>query len=123
MNGMLTALGVAVAGGLGAGLRYMVDMGLTALLRPKFPWGIMVVNLTGSFALGLLAGVATDTVVGSAVTIGFLGGYTTFSTVSLDTVVLLRRRRIKAAILNGPVMLAVSVGLAALGIVLVRAPV
>ncbi|GAA1536221.1 CrcB protein [Microbacterium ginsengiterrae] len=72
----------AVAGGIGAGLRYLIDAGVAALVGARFPWGIVVVNVTGSFALGLATASIPDAafVVGA----GLLGGYTTFSTAMLD---------------------------------------
>jgi len=78
----------SVAGGVGAGLRYLVDSGVMALTRGRFPWGIVVVNATGSFALG----VVTASIPESAFVIGagLLGGYTTFSTAMLDALALWR---------------------------------
>lgn len=74
------------AGGVGAGLRCVVERGVTSVTRGRFPWGIVVVNVTGSFALGLV----TASIPESAfiVGLGLLGGYTTFSTALLDTLAL-----------------------------------
>ena len=76
----------SVAGGGGAGLRYLVDVGVMRLAKGRFPWGIVVVNVTGAFALGLVTSFlpAAAYVVGA----GLLGGYTTFSTSVLDAVAL-----------------------------------
>ncbi len=76
----------------------------------------MLVNLTGSFLLGVLAGVVVHSAWGLVVTTGLLGGYTTFSTASLDSVRLLQDKKYVAALLNGPGMLAACAALAALGI-------
>ncbi|MGO2931937.1 fluoride efflux transporter FluC [Microbacterium sp.] len=78
----------SVAGGIGAGLRYVVDAGVMTLTRGRFPWGIVVVNVTGAFALGVLTASIPDavTIVGA----GLLGGYTTFSTAMLDALALWR---------------------------------
>lgn len=87
----MTALLVALAGGLGAALRFVVESVVAARTSDRFPWGVVVVNVTGSFAIGLA--VATIDV-GTALTVvatGFLGGYTTFSTASLDTARLVLR--------------------------------
>lgn len=78
----------SLAGGLGAGLRYVVDAGVMALTKGRFPWGIVVVNITGSFALGLVAATIPDAAF--IVGVGVLGGYTTFSTAMLDTLTLWR---------------------------------
>ena len=95
-------VGAALAGGVGAGLRYIVDALVTTTVfasprRPgRFPVGILVVNTTGSFALGVLTGLGADVFAGDLgwmLGVGLLGGYTTFSTVSLDSVMLAREGR------------------------------
>lgn len=93
---------VAVAGGLGAALRYVVDLLLTPAESRRFPVGILAVNVSGSFALGLLTGLGTGIApeLAVAVGMGLLGGYTTFSTVSVETVLLAQRRRWRDAALN-----------------------
>ena len=85
----------ALAGGLGAAARYLVSVGVTAAvkaMRPgvqrAFPWGIVIVNITGSFALGIVTAALPDAAF--VVGVGFLGGYTTFSTAMLDTIGLWR---------------------------------
>lgn len=118
MSGLGLALLIAVAGGIGAAVRYAIDSALTALLKPRFPWGIMLVNLSGSFALGFLTGLALDNDVARVIAVGLLGGYTTFSTASIDSVRLLLMKRYWAALLNGPGMLAASVVLAVAGIMM-----
>lgn len=107
---------LALAGGLGAGARYVIDRLLPAR-DGGFAWGIFLVNVSGSFALGMLTGlgsaVASDLVV--ILGAGLLGGYTTFSTVSVETVLLAERRRWvdAAGTLFGT--LALAVGAAAMG--------
>lgn len=87
MNPLLF-VGAALAGGVGAALRYLVDLGVARGAGRRFPWGIFVVNLSGSFALGFLTTALPDQafLLGA----GLLGGYTTFSTAMLDTVALWR---------------------------------
>lgn len=91
----LTALG----GGAGAALRYAVDEVVTARWQRAgnrhFPLGTFMVNVTGSLALGLLVGMLSGVTAGSEYVLavfgtGLLGGYTTFSTASLDAVGLVR---------------------------------
>ncbi|WP_127819795.1 fluoride efflux transporter CrcB [Microbacterium sp. CPCC 204701] len=93
---------VAVSGGLGAALRYVADRLLTPAHGGRFPVGILVVNVSGSFVLGLLTALGTTIAPELAVAagIGLLGGYTTFSTVSVETVLLAERRRWRDAALN-----------------------
>lgn len=111
---------VAVAGGLGAALRYIVDRVLTPAEGGRFPVGILVVNVSGSFALGLLTGLGTSVApeLAVAVGMGLLGGYTTFSTVSVETVLLAERRRWRDAALNLFGTLALAVAAAGLGLLL-----
>lgn len=76
----------AVAGGVGAGLRHLVDVWITSVTKGRFPWGIVVVNITGSFALGVVTASMPDAVF--VIGAGLLGGYTTFSSAMLDALVL-----------------------------------
>lgn len=79
---------VAACGGVGAGLRYLVDTLVQRAWKRPFPLGILLVNVSGSFALGVLTGLgsAMDGPWSAALGVGFLGGYTTFSTVSVETI-------------------------------------
>jgi CrcB protein len=88
---MLT-LAVALAAGAGAVLRYVLDQIVQHRTRGDFPYGTVVVNVSGSFLLGLVTGLAlhhglptTTTVVIGA---GFAGGYTTLSTWAWETIAL-----------------------------------
>lgn len=82
-----TWAGVAVLGGVGAVLRYIIDAAVTARTSRLLPWGIFTVNISGAFALGALDGRST------VVAVGLLGAYTTLSTWMLQTQVLLRDGR------------------------------
>jgi CrcB protein len=87
---MPIAVVIALAGGLGALARYGLDGLVLRRLGTAFPWGTFVVNVTGSFALGFVFTLLTERIAGtpwlrSSLTIGFLGSYTTFSTLSLET--------------------------------------
>lgn len=88
--------GVALGGMLGALARYAVSMLLAPLLtRTGFPWATLLINVSGSFALGMIAALASRNVIGpewrAAIGVGFLGAYTTFSTFSVDLEGLLTR--------------------------------
>lgn len=74
------ALGVALAGGLGAVLRVVVTAAVSAREGHRLPWGTLAVNLTGALALGLLAGGGVTGTPFDLAGTGLLGGYTTFST-------------------------------------------
>lgn len=117
MNGFLLALLVAVAGGLGAIARYTVDISFPNSVREKFPVGILLVNISGSFALGLITGGAAHLGVWATILgVGFLGGYTTFSTASLDTVTMFLERRVLPGLFNSVGMAILCVIAAVLGI-------
>jgi len=73
-------VGVAFFGALGAVARFRVDSAVSAWLPSDFPLGTLVVNLTGSFALGILVGASATHRVMFLLGTGFTGGYTTFST-------------------------------------------
>ncbi|WP_345801144.1 CrcB family protein [Microbacterium sp. AZCO] len=95
MNSWMLLLATAGMGGLGAGLRYTVDVIVMRGRRGAFPLGILIVNATGSFALGVVTGIAPAIGGGwgTMLGVGLLGGYTTFSTVSTETVLLGQSRR------------------------------
>lgn len=116
----LVFLAVAVAGGLGATARLYIDGLLRSRLRTPFPLGTTVINVSGSLLLGLLTGLALAHVVPAEwhliVGGGLLGGYTTFSTASVETVRLLQDRRYLSALATGLGMLVASVAAAALGL-------
>jgi CrcB protein len=111
---------VAVAGGVGAALRFFLDGLITARTRTAFPYGTAVINLSGSFALGLITGLATQgwlpDELALVLGVGLLGGYTTFSTASVETVRLARIRRYWAATANGLGVLIACVAAAGLGL-------
>jgi fluoride exporter len=94
----LLFLGVAAAGGVGAGLRYLVDIGLRRLVGERFPWGILAVNLSGAFMLGLVTAAVADAAGQWLLGVGLLGGYTTFSSVAVTTALLARDDRARAAL-------------------------
>ncbi len=111
---------VAVAGGVGAAARLLVDGLVRTRSGESLPWGTVTVNLTGSLLLGLVTGLATGHVLPETVRVvagaGFLGGYTTFSTASLETVRLLQEGRWLPALTNGLGTLVVATGAAGLGL-------
>ena len=118
MSGPLLAFLVAVAGGLGAALRFVIDTSIPAKSRARFPWGTWLINITGSFVLGLIAGPLTDVVWGPIFTVGLLGGYTTFSAASLETVSLAEAGRWKTALFYGLGTLVLTTTAALTGVVL-----
>jgi CrcB protein len=83
-------IAIALAGSLGALARYGLEGFVSRRAKGAFPWGTFVVNISGAFVLGLVFTLATEKWglapwLRSAITIGFLGAYTTFSTLSFET--------------------------------------
>lgn len=109
---------LAAAGGIGATSRMVLDGVIRS--RGTLPLGTVTINLTGSLLLGLLTGITTAELVPEVwqlvVGTGFLGGYTTFSTASFETVRLLQERKRINAALNSLGTLFGSVMAAALGL-------
>ena len=92
---METILLIGIGGFIGANVRYWVSIWAAARFGPAFPWGTLIINLTGSALLGLFNGWAgnhfnIDPRIRLFVAIGFFGAYTTFSTYANETVTLLR---------------------------------
>lgn len=120
MTPVLLALAVAVAGGIGAVSRFVLDGAIKGRLRRSYPVGTTVINVTGSFLLGFVTGLASAHLLGGEWRLilgtGFLGGYTTFSTASFETVRLALERRWGPALLNGFGMMAAAFLAAALGL-------
>ncbi|MGH7001205.1 MAG: fluoride efflux transporter CrcB [Stellaceae bacterium] len=88
-------IAVGIGGGIGTILRYIVGSVFVQRLGPGFPWGTLFINVTGSFLIGVVAQLAAtrsleiSPVVRIFAATGVLGGYTTFSTFSLDSIVLI----------------------------------
>lgn len=96
---------IAVGGAMGAVLRYLMVMGVHLFANRHFPYGTLLVNILGSFILGFLSIVLLEQMlvsiaVRNAMTIGLLGAFTTFSTFSVDTILLLESGHLSSAIFN-----------------------
>jgi CrcB protein len=114
-----------VAGACGALARFLLDSSIKSRWKSPFPRATVIINVTGSLLLGILAGLvlfhgqppAWQTVVGT----GFCGGYTTFSTASFETVRLVQQNRRSLALLNAVGSLVLSVAACAVGFAVVGA--
>lgn len=114
----MTPLLIALGGGLGACARFLLDS-LISKLRAPLPLGTLVINVTGSFLLGLLTGWMLAGGASEAVSVagtGFLGGYTTFSTASVEGARLARAGRTWSLLLHAAGMALVSISAAGLGV-------
>jgi fluoride exporter len=107
---------VFVGAGLGGTLRHALNIAIGRLIGGQFPWATAFINVSGSFVMGGLvgwlafrAGAAWTQPARLFVATGVLGGYTTFSTFSLESILLLERNQIGAALayIGGSVLLGV----------------
>ncbi|MCW3765824.1 fluoride efflux transporter CrcB [Paenarthrobacter ureafaciens] len=116
----MTVVFLALAGGVGAAVRFIVDGLIRSRLRTALPWATILINVSGSLVLGFVGGLvvrghAPDSlqlVLGT----GFLGGYTTFSTASVETIRLVQSGRTGLALANALGSLVASVGAAGAGL-------
>lgn len=109
----MTAL-IALAGGLGAAMRLVLDGLIRAHSSHRFPWSTAIINISGAFLLGFVMAAMSanwQAIAG----VGFLGGYTTFSTASFETARLAHAGRYRAALANGLAMLLIAIAAASLG--------
>lgn len=122
----MTVAGVAIAGALGAVTRYVLGGWISNRFSGSFPVETFVINVSGSLVLGFVFVLMTERflphpALRTALTVGFLGAYTTFSTFSLETLRLIEDGAVGLATAN--VLASVAAGLLAvyLGIVVGRA--
>lgn len=115
-------LALSVAGGVGAILRFVLDGAVRARWPSGFPIGTAIINVSGSFVLGLLTGLGASGLMSHdwvmIVGTGAMGGYTTFSTASIETVRLAQERRYGLATLNGVGVMLLALGAAWAGLTL-----
>lgn len=111
---------VGGAGALGALARYLIGRMMVERTGSTFPWATLLINVTGAFLIGLIAGLTTAHVVNSlaqtVLATGFLGGYTTFSTMSWEALQLFREGSRSRGLIYlsgnvGPGLLAAALGL------------
>lgn len=93
----------ATGGAIGAGARYLVNVGSLLAFGPGFPWATLFVNVLGSFLMGVIAAASQPLLAGSPawrtfLATGILGGFTTFSAFSLDVFELWERQGVLAAV-------------------------
>jgi CrcB protein len=115
---------VALGGAIGASLRFLTGIGMLRLFgQTGFPFPILTVNVFGSFLMGMFVVVAANrglTHYAPFVMTGLLGGFTTFSAFSLETMTLIERGQVGSAMLYVALSVALSVGGLALGLFLAR---
>ena len=115
---------VAVGGACGASLRFYISQLVLNWLGKGFPFATLMVNIIGSFVMGLLfqlieQGVLNVNVHKSLIGVGFLGALTTFSTFSLDTLLLLQQGEALKASINVLLNVSLCIGAVALGMFII----
>jgi fluoride exporter len=112
---VLVWTGVLLAGGAGAVARFYVDAIVSSAAGRDFPFGTLVVNVSGAVILGLLTGLALSSNLALVAGTGVIGSYTTFSTWMLETQRLEEERQHRKVLANVVVSLVLGVAAAALG--------
>ena len=102
---ILRTLTVGVGGFLGASARYLLGGAIYRWLPATFPWATFVINVTGCFGIGFIVALAEERMLLGPttrlfLTVGVLGGYTTFSTFGYETIALLRESSFGSAAVN-----------------------
>lgn len=113
-------IAVLVGGAIGSLLRFLSSRAINEFMPKNYPWGIWVVNILGCFVMGIFAGLILHKYINSVfirtlLTIGLLGGFTTFSSFSLDTLVLAQNNQIGLALVYVFSTLLLTLGAVSLG--------
>lgn len=112
---LLLWVGVLVAGGVGAVLRFLVDGAVGRRAARSFPLGTLTVNISGAALLGLIGGLALSRHAALLADTAFIGSYTTFSTWMLETQRLGEERQLRGAIANLAASIVLGIAAALLG--------
>lgn len=117
---------ISIGAVLGANARYLIGVWATSLLGPTFPFGTLLVNTTGSLLMGFLVAFSSSHVEVPAdlrifLGVGFLGSYTTFSSLAVESVLLLQDGDLYRGLLALFGNIAIGIGCALLGVYLASA--
>lgn len=122
---MNKVIAIALGGAAGCVLRYWMSTGVHSLLGRGFPYGTLAVNVLGSLLMGALfvlfvERLSSDGLWRAAILVGVLGGFTTFSSFSIETFNLIEEGALLKALLNMSASLVLCVGATWVGVVLGR---
>lgn len=122
---MKQLVAIAAGGALGALLRFWVANGVAAWLGRDFPYGTLIINVSGSLAMGFLYVLLLERFDGGMpwrafLLVGLIGAFTTFSTFSIETVNLIEAGEGMKAMVNVVLSASLCVGAAAIGVVIGR---
>jgi fluoride exporter len=113
---MTRFLWICLGGAAGTGARYLLSGWLLRAAGPGFPWGTLAINVIGSFLLGLLMQLALATDLRLALTVGVMGGFTTYSSFNFETLQYLLRDQWQTAFAYMAATLLVCLAAGALGL-------
>ena len=122
---MITLIAIALGGAIGALFRYLLGNQISLILGTNFPFSILIINIIGSFFMGLaiesfnLSSVSNESLQ-KFLTVGILGAFTTFSTFSLDALDLIMNNRISDAFLYVSASVLLAIGFLFLGIQFIK---
>ena len=121
----MTIIAIAIGGAIGSVLRYLIQMQCIDWFGTKFPYGTMIINVIGSLAIGFLSVALLErffvsTELRFAILVGLLGGFTTFSTFSLETLTLFEQGNVIIAASNIVLSVLLCIMACYLGVVLGR---
>lgn len=120
----MNVLLVAAGGAIGAVLRYVLGGWIQGRLGPDFPWGTFIVNVSGSLLIGVVLGLVERGALSAEarlfLAVGILGGYTTFSTFSYETLQLIEDGNLASTLLNALGQVAASLVAVYVGVVISR---
>jgi CrcB protein len=122
---MQNTLLVMAGGAIGAACRYQLGRMMTHMMGPGYPWGTLAANMLGGLLMGLLVGILARFIDGGEqirllISVGVLGGFTTFSSFSLEVVLMLQRGQLAAGVTYIMASVAGAVGMLAVGLWAVR---
>ena len=124
MENWLRVIVLSVGGALGVNARYWLGVWMNRWASPRFPWATFTINISGSFAIGFLTTVLARWIphphVRLLVLVGFLGGYTTFSTYAFESLTLWERGETTLALTNLVGSMLAGFAAVALGVALAR---
>jgi CrcB protein len=116
---------LSIGGALGVNARYWLGVWMSQWTSPRFPWATVTINVSGSFAIGFLTTALARWLphpqVRLCVLVGFLGGYTTFSTFAFESLTLWERGEIRLAMVNIAGSVVAGLVAVSLGVLLARA--
>lgn len=116
---------VVLCGGLGSGARYLIGTSIAGWLGPRFPYGTVTINITGSYLIALIMTLSlTTNLIGPdlrvALTTGIMGGYTTYSSFNYESIALFQQGALLLGMLNIAVTVVACLVAGGLGVVSAR---